>query len=192
MLFGDRRFYDWRGTINLASRRDTQRAIKGVGHEEGTEDMLAVELGSDETSPESELPAGPAWDEQQAKPMASADAVAPSPWTHDNAQLALLVDPDARSRPVSDEASGDERRLGPRSFGVTLSYLAPVRTLNIGKWSTSVGRFHWMRGPCSRHSAIGKSKDFLRLFYPPRRRSKPSEIISSGKQRGKSDDIKTG
>ena len=117
---------------------------------------------------------------------------APSPWTHDNAQLALLVDPDARSRPVSDGASGDERRLGPRSFGVTLSYLAPVRTLNIGKWSTSVGRFHWMRGPCSRHSAIGKSKDFLRLFYPPRRRWKPSEIISSGKQRGKSDHIKTG
>ncbi len=54
MLFGDRRFYDWRGTINLASqryKRDTQRAHEGVGYEEGTEDMLAVELGSGEEPP---------------------------------------------------------------------------------------------------------------------------------------------
>jgi hypothetical protein len=66
--------------INLASRRYEQRAHEGIGYEDRTEDMLAVELGSDETSPESELPAGPAWDEQQAMiPMASADAVASEP-----------------------------------------------------------------------------------------------------------------
>ena len=40
--------------INLASRRyegDTQRAHEGIGYEDRTEDMLAVELGSGEEPP---------------------------------------------------------------------------------------------------------------------------------------------
>jgi spore germination cell wall hydrolase CwlJ-like protein len=82
---GDHRFYDWRAAINLASGRyqddDAERAYPAdaIGYADGTEHTLAVELGSDETSPESELPAGPAWDEQQAMPTASADAVASEP-----------------------------------------------------------------------------------------------------------------
>jgi cell wall hydrolase len=80
---GDHRFYDWRAAINLASRRyqayDSEPAYPadGIGYENGTDGTLAVELGSDETSPASELPVGPAWDEPQAMPTASADAVAP-------------------------------------------------------------------------------------------------------------------
>jgi hypothetical protein len=79
---GDHRFYDWRAAINLASRRyrayDAEPAYPadGIGYENGTDGILAVELGSDEASPESELPAGPAWDEPQAMSTASADAVA--------------------------------------------------------------------------------------------------------------------
>ena len=78
----DHRFYDWRAAINLASRRyqayDAEPAypVDGIGYENCTDGTLAVELGSDETSPESELTAGPAWDDPQAMPTASADAVA--------------------------------------------------------------------------------------------------------------------
>jgi hypothetical protein len=77
---GDHRFYDWRAAINLASRRyqgeDAQTAY-GIGYEDGIDENLAVELGSGETSPESELPGGPPWNEQ-AMP-AFADGVASEP-----------------------------------------------------------------------------------------------------------------
>ena len=79
---GDHRFYDWRAAINLASRRsqayDAEPAYPAdvIGYESGADPIAGVELGSDETSPESELPAGPAWDEPQATPTAFADAVA--------------------------------------------------------------------------------------------------------------------
>ena len=61
-----------------------------------------------------------------------------------------------------------------------LSYLALVRSLNIGKWSTSVGRFHRMRGPCSRHSAIGD-----RLLSPRRHSSSFNQLntINIGRRR---------
>ena len=79
---GDHRFYDWRAAINLASRRsqayDAEPAYPAdvIGYESGADPIAGVELGSDETSPEFELPAGPAWDEPQATPTAFADAVA--------------------------------------------------------------------------------------------------------------------
>ena len=79
---GDHRFYDWRAAINLASRRyqayDAEPAYTAdvIGYENGVDAIPAVELGSDETSPESELPAESAWDEPQATPTASTDAVA--------------------------------------------------------------------------------------------------------------------
>ena len=82
---GDHRFYDWRAATNLASRRhqgddaETAYPAGGIGYAEGTDEILAAELGSDEPSPDSELPAGPAWDEQQAIPTASGDAVASEP-----------------------------------------------------------------------------------------------------------------
>ena len=82
---GDHRFYDWRAAINLASRRhqgddaETAYPADRIGYAEGTDESLAAELGSDEPSPEPELFAGPAWDEQQAIPAASGDAVASEP-----------------------------------------------------------------------------------------------------------------
>jgi hypothetical protein len=82
---GDHRFYDWRAAINLASRRyqayDAEPAYPadGVGYAEDSNGIPPAELGSYETSPESELPGGPAWDEQQAMPTAFADAVASEP-----------------------------------------------------------------------------------------------------------------
>ena len=81
---GDHRFYDWRAAINLASRRhegdDAQTAYPAeeIGYEAGTEDILAVDPGSNEALPPSELPGGPAWDEQ-AMPTAFADGVASEP-----------------------------------------------------------------------------------------------------------------
>ena len=78
---GDHRFYDWRAAINLASqRRQTETAetvypADGTGYADGTDDTLATELGSDEISAGFEIPEEPAWDEQQAMPAASADAV---------------------------------------------------------------------------------------------------------------------
>ena len=82
---GDHRFYDWRAAINLTSRRhqaddaETAYPADGIGYAEDSDYILPAELGSDETSPESELPGGPAWDEQQAMPTAFADAVASQP-----------------------------------------------------------------------------------------------------------------
>jgi hypothetical protein len=82
---GDHRFYDWRAGINLAARRyqaydaEAAYAADEIGYESGTDPAPAIELGADETSPESELSAGPAWDEQQAMPAASADAIASEP-----------------------------------------------------------------------------------------------------------------
>jgi spore germination cell wall hydrolase CwlJ-like protein len=82
---GDHRFYDWRAAINLTSQRyqayDTETAYSadGIGHADGTDNVLAAELGSDATAPEAEIPVGPAWDEQQAMPTASADAMASNP-----------------------------------------------------------------------------------------------------------------
>ena len=82
---GDHRFYDWRAAINLTSRRhqtddaETAYPAGGSGYAEDGNGILPAELGSDETSPESELPGGPAWDEQQAMPTAFADAVASEP-----------------------------------------------------------------------------------------------------------------
>jgi N-acetylmuramoyl-L-alanine amidase len=78
---GDHRFYDWRAAINLASRRyegDAETAYEEIGYEEGTDENLAVDVGSGETWPESEQPGGPAWD-QQAMPTAFADGVASEP-----------------------------------------------------------------------------------------------------------------
>ncbi len=78
---GDHRFYDWRAAINVASRRyqayDAEPAYPAdvIGYENG-DAIAVVEPGWDETSPEYELPAEPAWDEPQATPTASADAVA--------------------------------------------------------------------------------------------------------------------
>ena len=69
---GDHRFYDWRAAINLASRRyqtyDAEPAYTAdvIGYENGVDAIAAVELGSDETLPESELPAESAWDEKHA------------------------------------------------------------------------------------------------------------------------------
>ena len=66
---GDHRFYDWRAAINLASRRyqtyDAEPAYTAdvIGYENGVDAIAAVELGSDETLPESELPAESAWDD---------------------------------------------------------------------------------------------------------------------------------
>ena len=78
---GDHSFYDWRAAINLTSRRHqtddaaTAYPADGVGYTEDSDGILPAELGSDET----ELPGGPAWDEQQAMPTAFADAVASEP-----------------------------------------------------------------------------------------------------------------
>ena len=79
---GDHRFYDWRAAINLASRRyhaddaETAYSPDGIEYTDYTNGILPAELGSDETSPESELTAGPAWDEPQAMSTVSADAIA--------------------------------------------------------------------------------------------------------------------
>jgi hypothetical protein len=79
---GDHRFYDWRAATNLTSRRHQAEDAETAYPADGIEysgDILPAELGSDETSPESELAGGPAWDEQQAMPAAFADAVASEP-----------------------------------------------------------------------------------------------------------------
>ena len=82
---GDHRFYDWRAAINLASRRyhaddaETAYSPDGIEYTDYTNGILPAELGSDETSPESELTAGPAWDEPQAMSTVSADAIASEP-----------------------------------------------------------------------------------------------------------------
>jgi spore germination cell wall hydrolase CwlJ-like protein len=82
---GDHRFYDWRAAGNLTSRRhhadDAEAAYSadGIGYSEDSNYIVPAELGSDETSPESELAGGPAWDEQQAMPAAFADVVASEP-----------------------------------------------------------------------------------------------------------------
>jgi spore germination cell wall hydrolase CwlJ-like protein len=78
---GDHRFYDWRAAINLASRRyqgDAETAYEEIGYEVGTDENLAVDMGSGETWPESEQPGESAWD-QQAIPTAFADGVASEP-----------------------------------------------------------------------------------------------------------------
>ena len=79
---GDHRFYDWRAAINLASKRyqayDTETAYStdGIGYADGMDDIPAAQLGSDAIAPAADVPAAPAWDEQQALPTASADAIA--------------------------------------------------------------------------------------------------------------------
>ena len=79
---GDHRFYDWRAGINLSSWRhhdaETAYPADAIGYAESGDDILPAELGS-ETLPESELPGGPASDEQQAMPTAFANAVASEP-----------------------------------------------------------------------------------------------------------------
>lgn len=64
--------------INFASRRyegDVETAREEIGYEEGTDENLAVDTGSDETWPEPEQPGESAYD-QQAISTAFADAVA--------------------------------------------------------------------------------------------------------------------
>jgi hypothetical protein len=74
-----------RGRTNLTSRRhqtddaETAYPADGSGYAEDSDGILPAELGSDETAPDAEIPAGPAWDEQQAMPTAFADAVASEP-----------------------------------------------------------------------------------------------------------------